>query len=104
MVLKTHCKHGHDLRVSGRDTQGMCRECRRKHAKKWNSSRKGKATAKRYESSRKGRISRAKSEVASGSLERKVLDDADFFSHLNEEGDMSIRAIDEYLEPGRFED
>lgn len=32
-MKKTHCKHGHEIAVVGRDTTGQCRECRREQGR-----------------------------------------------------------------------
>lgn len=35
MSKQTHCKHGHDIAVVGRNTSGACRECHRASGRAW---------------------------------------------------------------------
>jgi 5-methylcytosine-specific restriction endonuclease McrA len=46
-MQKTHCKHGHEIAVVGRDTRGNCRECHRLYSERYHRLKTGYQGPKR---------------------------------------------------------
>jgi len=47
VAMKTHCRHGHDVRVCGRVNGGGCRDCARDNQRTYRQTENGKANRRR---------------------------------------------------------